>query len=323
MNLAKKLLDKFNGLHYPQEYLCLARETFEHPLHAYLLSNKTVLCDITEQHVFAGYSPLIFAFAATVSPALSSPTISLGFSQETLKPNDVFKEKDAIAGLSLSKFHELNAGGCLIYFFEGVKGTHRFIPGFSQAVGELNNRLYKQKAGNVFLPGNLLKQVQIAYSIPRKICLATVGKDNLYNLFPTDLHGQVGDLYLISLRHEGKACMQVESSRRVVLSDMKVTSYKHVYSLGKNHMLPLKERSEFDWEAASSEGFGWPLPIGVTSYKELKLENSFPRGIHKLLLFKIVHEKQQSGMQSTLSHIHNCYATWRFKHGISSNLLMR
>ena len=61
-----------------------------------------------------------------------------------------------------------------------------------------------------FLPDNLYKQVQIAYSIPRNISLITVGQNDRFNLFPTDLHGPVNeDHYIISLRHEGKACQQV------------------------------------------------------------------------------------------------------------------
>src|SRR5688572_24097344 len=64
MKLVKKILNKLNGLHYPQEYLCLAWESLKNPLHVYLARDKRIIRDITNRHVFAGYHPLIFAFPA-------------------------------------------------------------------------------------------------------------------------------------------------------------------------------------------------------------------------------------------------------------------
>jgi len=100
-------------------------------------------------------------------------------------------------------------------------------------------------------------------------------------------------------------------------------AYKKVYALGKNHMQPLKERSSFDFNSVHSENFNLPLPKDLLSYKELELENSFIHGIHKLLQFKIVFEEKINDERTTLAHIHNCYATWRYRHRISSNLLLR
>jgi hypothetical protein len=66
-----------------------------------------------------------------------------------------------------------------------------------------------------------------------------------------------------------------------------------------------------------------PLPIAAISYKELEAVSSFIAGIHKLILFKIVHEEKLSQANPTLVHIHNCYATWRNKQGIEGNYFMR
>jgi flavin reductase (DIM6/NTAB) family NADH-FMN oxidoreductase RutF len=173
------------------------------------------------------------------------------------------------------------------------------------------------------LKNDLYTQVQIAYSIPRKICLITVGENDRFNLFPTDLHGRIDDVYIISLRKDGKACQEVESAKKIVLSDINASAYKKVYALGKNHMQPLKEKSLFEWNAVCSKNFNLPLPKDVLSYRELELEQSFLHGIHKLLLFRMVSEEKVSLEPATLSHIHNCYATWRYKHRISSNLLLR
>jgi hypothetical protein len=322
MTLLKKLLYKFNGLHYPREYLCIAEETFQQPLHVYLAVNANTFKDITKLHCFVGYSPLVFAFPASLFPGQFPENMRIVFSHASVNKNVSFNEKDAIATLFLRKIQQQGINENSVLFYEGLQGTHRFLSGFHQSVLQLSNRIYGKKPGNVFLEGNLYKQVQIAYSIPRKICLITVGKDNLFNLFPTDLHGQVNNqYYIISLRHTGHACRQVEASGRIVLSDMNANACKKVYSLGKNHMQPLKDKTSFDFSEITSKTFHLPLPNHFTRYKELELEESFIYGIHKILLFKIVNG-EQNGAESTLAHIHNTYATWRYKKNLQSNYLL-
>src|SRR5206468_7751300 len=106
---------------------------------------------------------------------------------------------------------------------------HHFLSSFHQYIIGLNNKLYNKKPGNVFLNDNLYKQVQIAYAIPRIISLITVSDEKFYNLFPTDLRGPVNEQYYVSsLRHEGKACRQVETAGRIVISQVDCRFYKTV-----------------------------------------------------------------------------------------------
>src|SRR6476660_421170 len=100
MQPLQKLLNKLNGLHYQQEYLCLAKESFQDPIHAYLVKDAQIIRDITNEHLFTGYSPLIFTLKWS---DLKEPfsTIEIVFSQQSLQPNDFFKERDALARLSL------------------------------------------------------------------------------------------------------------------------------------------------------------------------------------------------------------------------------
>jgi hypothetical protein len=323
MRVIKKLLDKLNGLHFSQEYLCLSKESFAQPLHVYSTENARITKDITQSHLFVGYSPLIFAFSSSTLGE-SSDSLDLLFTTRPFLPNEIVGKKDAIASLSLQRIHTLSRGADSIEFYEGIKGRQHFVSLFHQSIMQLNNKLYNKTAGNVFLRGNLYTQVQIAYSLPRKICLITVGENNRYNLFPTDLHGQINKQeYLISLRYEGKACEQVEEAAKIALSDMPVEEYKNVYSLGKNHTKPLRSATEFNFGATHSKLFSLPLPRKLLSYKELMLETSFIHGIHKILLFKIVHEENFTCAPATLSHVHNCYATWRHNQGLSSNFLLR
>ncbi len=325
MKLLKKIVTRLNGLHYPQEYLCFAWESFQHPLQVFLAVNGKIIKDITHSHLFTGYSPLIVTLYSPANNNQELPAdIDIVYTPQPLQPNDHFEKKDAIALLSLKMIRKQPAGGIVISYYEGVKGEHQFLSSFHQYMIGLNNRLYNKKTGNIFLHDNLYKQVQIAYSVPRNISLITVCKDSLYNLFPTDLHGPVNEQYYVcSLRHEGKACKQVEAAGRIVISQVHCDAYKMIYSLGKNHMQELKQKNELPFGESVSSFFHLPLPQPVLFYRELELMESFDHGIHKLLLFKIVSGKLVKDDSATLAHIHNVYATWRHNKGLPGNYLLR
>jgi hypothetical protein len=324
MKLVKKILGRLSGLKYPQEYLCLARESFEQPLSVYLVIDGKVVEDITKRHNFVGYSPLIFAlsFAQTASPHPEEITVL--FTAKTLHLNEKLFKKDAIALLTMKKIKEQSANGETILYFEGVNGRHRFLSSFHQFIIQLQNRLYQKRPGNIFLPGNLYKQVQIAYSVPRNISLITVGQNDKYNLFPTDLHGPIAEnYYIISLRYEGKASAQVMDAQRILLSLVHSQLYKTVYSLGKNHMQDMKEKENYPMTDQLSSHLQLPLPPSAFFYRELELQDSFIHGIHRLMLFKTLSRQRILDTPSTLAHIHNVYATWRHNKGLAGNYLMR
>jgi len=325
MKLVKKVLNKFNGLYYSQEYLCLAKESFQQQLHVYLITGKQIIKDITNQHLFTGYNPLIFTLYSTfIKEGELSEKIDIIFSEQCLKPNEFLEKKDAIAWLSLKMIRRQPVGDMDVVYYEAIKGEHHFLSSFHQYIIELYNRLYNKKPGNVYLPDNLYKQVQIAYSVPRVISLITVRDGELFNLFPTDLHGTVNEQYYISsLRHEGKACKQVEASGRVVISQIHCDAYKIAYSLGKNHTQELRSKDNFPFGNTTSSVFQLPLPQSVLNYRELELVQSFEHGIHKLLLYKIVSKQILSHEPGTLAHIHNVYATWRRNKGLPGNYLFR
>ena len=324
MKLAKKILNKLNGLHYPQEYLCFAQESFEQQLHACLVEDGKVIKDITKLHSFVGYSPLIFSLLSSATASIQSSTINIAFTQLELQPNESFTQKDAIAMLCLKKIKEQKAGNETILYYEGVKGNHRLISPFHQYIIQLHNRLYNKKPGNVYLPGNLYKQVQIAYSLPRNISLVTVGKDNLFNLFPTDLHGPVNeDYYIISLRHDGRACQQVINAGSILLTQVNSDFYKMAYALGKNHMQEMMGRDNFPFCTDHSANFNLPLPHSSLFYRELELQDSFIHGIHRVMLFKTLYRQRFQDISSTLVHVHNVYATWRQHNQLPGNYLLR
>lgn len=314
MPLIKKLLNKLNGYAYRQEYLCLADEPYIKPLYAYLVSGDAVETNITDHHLFIGYSPLIFALAK------SQQQIQVRFTHQKLITGQTLTTSDSLAWLNLRRIHETPG----IAYYEGTEAQHCFVPSFNQFINGVNNSLFQQKTGNVYLNNKLYPQVQIAYAIPREISLVTIRLQGAFNLFPTDLHGAINRTqYIISLRQGGLACQQIQEAGKVVVSKMQPSMYKEVYKLGKNHMQPLKPKQSFPFSENLSKGLGLPLPQNSMGYTELELQSFFDHGIHRLLLFNIVHRQLEPGLRQPLSHIHNSYATWRFKHGFPGNYLLR
>lgn len=324
MDWIEKFLLRFNGWHFQQEFLCLPGPNPAPRLYAYLTHNQKVIRDITGSHVFVGYCPLVFALARfSNDPYPLTTSITISFSTQLYYPNDIVTQKDAIAVLEMEKINCRLIAGTEIHFYEGKKAWHRFLHPFHQFAGRLHNSLYKKKKGNVFLKGNLFTQVQVAYALPRQLALITVGDAMGYNLFPTDLHGPIGDThYVSSLRTGGRALEQVQRNGRIVIASVSPTLFRSVYALGKNHMKELQPRDRFPFNGQMSEILGAPLPQHTLSYKELEIAEVFGHGIHQMILYRVLHH-QVSQYEAPLAHIHAAYATWKWKQSGTGNYLMR
>ena len=297
-------------------------EHFDQPLNVYLLDKGKVVRDITGEHAFVGYHPVVFALSITMEEAHQN--LEIIFSHESLSPGHKPGKKVILAFLSLKKVYQLSMNNEFVFFYEGVFGKHRFISKFRQFIISLHNHLFQRKEGNVFLKGNLYKQVQIAYSLPRKISLVTVSSHSLFNLFPTDLHGPVSKgYYVISLRHTGNASAQVETTRKILLSNVNANHYREVYKMGKNHMQPMKEKNSFRFSPELSPNFQLPVPDHALYCYELELQSTFKAGIHKIMLFLVRNEFAVNSGFASLAHVHNVYATWRHKNQLSGNYLFR
>src|SRR5262245_1033383 len=127
MKLVKKILDKFNGFHYPQEYLCLAKESFQEPIHVYLVSGNKIIKDITNHHLFIGYSPLIFAFSMLGEIDLSkAENITVLFSQTGYRLNEILNSKDALATIRFEKMKDKFVSYQEVHLYEGHHAEYRF-----------------------------------------------------------------------------------------------------------------------------------------------------------------------------------------------------
>ena len=318
--MVKQLLEKLKGLHYGQEYLCLPFEHFARPLQVYVIRDQKIFADVTREHLFVGYAPLIIVLPR-FSDDDSTPRVSLAFCQEVVAPGTPVSALQPLASLDLQPLPVTTSD--TYQFVEGLRGRHHFLPLFNRWITRTANQLYKQRPGNVFLQGNLYEQVQVAYSVPRIISLITVQQGNACNVFPTDLHGEIAGDYIISLRTGGKALEQVMASGQIVVSEINALAYKKVYAQGKNHMRATQPRETFDFEAEPSRVLQSGLPKGTVAYRELQLKRSFVHGIHTIMIFRILHRQMLRKGISRLSHVHNAYATWRFKKGWKDTYLLR
>ncbi len=288
-----------------------------------LLENKKERLDVTASHLFLGYKPLIIALYFNVSDnnydvVKNQNRISLSFE------NSERKEPPYLAQLTLKKIGEKILDEKILLFYEGEHGTHSFLNTTHQWVSRQREKLRKHAPNNVRLPGNLIEQVRIAYSIPRIISIVTVSDGNLINMFPTDLHGPVGEkFYAGSLRLGGLANEQVEKYGKIAISEVEPSFYKQAYMFGKNHMQGLQKEKEFPLHPMKSKYFNFPLPVAVTSYRELMKIDSFDDGIHRIHLYEVVHRQVIQDGKPSITHIHQYYAQWRLNHGLQTPMLLR
>jgi hypothetical protein len=319
-NTIKKIL---TGLTIPQEYICLRSKELSCPLAVILTHDDLKLTlDVTQSHLFLGYRPLILGLPFKISDphyhaVRSTNQLSLRFECAELN-------LPSLAKLRMEKIDEKIIGEEAVLIYKGMHGEHLLLNSFHQWVNRQREKTRKQSSNNVSLPGNLIDQVRIAYSVPRTISIITVRDNHLINMFPTDLHGPAGEnFYAGSLRLGGLANDQIEKYRQVVISEVEPSFYKQAYTLGKNHMRELQLESEFPLHSRRSKNFNFPLPNAITSYRELKKIDSFDYGIHRLHLYEVIHRQMVQDDKPSLGHIHQYYAQWRLDQRLPTAMLLR
>jgi hypothetical protein len=204
-----------------------------------------------------------------------------------------------------------------LFLFKGISSNQQFESGFHQFMFRLSERLRKKHAGNIDLDPELYNQVKIAYSIPREIKLITLENENGVNVFPTDLHGNAGnDQYIISLRHDKKACAQVIDAGKFALWTIDAAHAKEAYALGKNHSRDITPKESHSLTGNKSPAFHFPEPQGAIGCEELLFEKTIADiGIHRILLFKSVSKREDDARR--LVHLHRAYVQWHVKNGFS------
>ncbi len=324
MNLKSQIKKIITGLTIPQEYVCLERADLQSPISVFLqLENKKIKLDVTTSHLFLGYKPLIIGLSFNTKDhnyetVRDQDKIFLGFEcYLQMKPI-------SLARLTLKKIGEKKLADEVVFFYEGVHGVHSFLSKPNQWINRLREKFRKQSPNNVSLPGNLVDQVRITYSVPRMISIITVSDGTLMNMFPTDLHGSIsGKFYAGSLRIGGKANEQVENHKKIVIAEVESAFYKQAYALGKNHMKELQNENTFSLLPTRSKIFDLPLPLSIIQYRELKSVDSFDAGIHRIHLYEVIHHQNVQEGKPSLSHIHQHYAQWRLDQKLHTPMMLR
>lgn len=296
----KKLLF---GIERPQEYTCAKAGDVENVLDCFVVAgNKKIKTG--NDLLFLGYSPLVFGWVTDDAPGKN---IEIHFQNNA----------QTIAKIGLELLNEFPAGEKKLFIFRGISSSQHFETAFHQLMFRWYDRFRKKHASNINLDPGLYNQLKIAYSIPREIKLITLGNENAWNVFPTDLHGPAGnDHYIISLRHDKKACRQAEETGKLALWTVNAENAKDVYALGKNHSKDLSaDRTHFTLH--ESHLYHFPEPKGALSGCELELEKVIgDYGIHRLLLFKITSGQKNENPQR-LVHVHRTFLQWHLKQGYS------
>jgi flavin reductase (DIM6/NTAB) family NADH-FMN oxidoreductase RutF len=313
------------GLSVPKQYVCISEEKFDRPLSVFLTTKKgDFFIEVTYTHNLLGYKPVVISLDVRALGKFEEEEICLNFISGTFEINDVwhgFKtNKKCVARLIFKKvFIIILPDGFLL--FESTYGSHSFINPFHQYINNFRERFRKKIPGNVNLPGNLYDQVRIAYSVPRNISAITLGDSENMNMFPTDLHGPLGNnFYISSLRKGGKANEQVIKSGKLVLSSMPAENHEQVYALGKNHMQHLSSSKSFSISGTPSQVFNVPLPLNALRYIELRRTTSIDIGIHCIHIYEKINNKELK-LGNTLAHIHQYYTQWRINQGLTVEML--
>jgi hypothetical protein len=305
------------GTSLENEYVCVAEGSLADPLKIFLqFENESF--DVTDRQLLLSYQPLVIGLAI-IDAGIASRLNSLSHLRLRFRTTDGHE----VAWLELKKLHDWRVADINLSIYTGQKGKHGFISNFHQLMNRCRELLRSLKPRDGALSASLYDQVRIAYASPRSVSVISVAEGDRCNMFPTDLHGDLGEkFYVGSLRIGGKACEQVEHYKRIVISKVKADSFRETYALGKNHMSDLKGVSGFNTKGVS-EMWSLPLPGSVVSYKELNWKSSFDVGLHRIHFYEVANSKAVHREKPALTHIHGFYAQWRLNRGLGGEYFLR
>ncbi|MHA1988618.1 MAG: hypothetical protein ACW98D_18450 [Promethearchaeota archaeon] len=315
LNIIKNFINNFFfGITLSQEYICLSEEDLSYPNKVFLPEKDGNLKEITSTHLFLGYKPLIIGITNSVSE-LREKTIQLLFGPSA---------KEILGEIELELIDSNEFSQPQLQLFRGMKGINSLLNKHHQLLNIIRYKLTANKKNNLYLEGNLYIQVKVAYSVPRKIYLISLGDGKLFNIFPTDISGNINNkFFIVSLRDDRMANEQLKRLNQISIFEMDSKYYKEVYSLGINHTRDLMPLSSFRVDENKTQIYKLPIPKGAIKYYELEFIKSKKTGIHDLHFFSILNSIKLISNCKTLCHIHRDYAEWRIKRKLETGFLLR
>ena len=311
MSLFKDSVRKLkSGFTLGNEYLCINQHELIADIKVLLTWGRQSI-DVTFSHLLLGYKPVIIAIPSSQ------------FQDSPPKCNLNFYTNDFLCGTIALVRSELQHSSVTIY--QGISGKAHLLTTFQKTIQAIK-QLRKDKSHSLYPTKDSYNQIRIAYSFPRKISIIILERNNSFNIFPTDLHGEISgqSQYMISLRENGKAYEQVSESDTISLSKVSSKNFRVVYALGKNHMKEMASDPELiNLVKSPDKDFSHYAYKGCNECLSLRKINEIKVGIHYLITFSLSDKIIFTNNEDTLSHIHEYYALWRKRHNFKDRLLIR
>ncbi|MCB9193269.1 MAG: hypothetical protein H6597_01940 [Flavobacteriales bacterium] len=246
---------------FPREYVCCAPNALE-GLTEWVLDERPIAA---EQLVLLGYRPLVLA---------TDPSV-----EDRPHRIEVRIAGRPVARLRIRPFTEQHRYGPGLFIGEGP--WQRFLPLPLHLVDRGRQWANSRRPGNITTNTREYDLLRIGYARPREVHLAVVGGPADCNVFPTDLHGDLGgNGYRISLRSAGMACSQVQERGTFILCRIPLDQAGLAYTLGPRHMAEPAPMTEIlPWQG---EHAGHGLPMGTLSVIHCSVKGHVDIGAHRI-----------------------------------------
>jgi len=171
------------------------------------------------------------------------------------------------------------------------------------------------------LPSNTIKlsflgmrAMDILFSCPRPIGLASAEYGTRGNMFPMNVMGELDAGYLgFGLKDIKSPSHFVARTRRIALSTIPIQHGDLGYKLGPNHSKKNGiEWSDLPFATKPSSRFGIPVPAFAIRVREIEVEVMQKLGTHNFFVGRVVRDERfANDMEWCVIHGH--YQTWRLK----------
>jgi hypothetical protein len=269
--------------------------------------------DVTRHHSLACASPLTLCIAFDNGCAPASGR----YKKLTLKFCERDGERRILGRLRLKMTTTMTTSGPDLAFFEITSARSYCLPLARLWIFYLH--LYYRKWRKPPKP-NIIKMsflgmrgMDIIFSLPRLIGVASAADGAKGNVFPLNVMGQLDDGYFgFGLKDARFPAHLVERTRRVALSTIPIERGDLGYGLGPNHSKDGVDWDKLPFATKPSPGFKIPMPEFALRVRELEVEQVRKLGTHMFFVAKVVHDERfADGVEWCVVHGH--YQTWRLK----------
>jgi flavin reductase (DIM6/NTAB) family NADH-FMN oxidoreductase RutF len=252
--------------------------------------------DVSRTQWLLGLNPIVFGVWFKVLPEFISTEKNYAY---VLQFEDGAPDSKTVAILKTVVRDYIHAPDGNLLLLELKRAVVHHIPYLKSLL--LYYKYYKKPEQNY----EKLKSYSAAYSYPRRVRLVSFREGDWFNIFPMDLVGEIPSSarFVFGLRHSNVTLSRIIETKKICVSEIPYDYKSIIYQLGKHHREALSE-SALPFEIMPSENFGFPIPVWVNRYKEIRIVRTLNLGSHMLLWGEVVNEKYISEPEGHLFHIH-------------------